>query len=599
MRHSHTQAQFVAVWLQISHVFRSVGNMARARVQPFEMWLLLAPFLVNEVLSFKAVGTSGAHVSSLQTSGLQLNASDITSQASEASASSAAEKIMEAVDSCLGHRMVEAEMDDWKLVRLNKVRRAEIITRLVRANISVTEFGSEWTDDVATIEATKFAGREAAEEIAHKEFEQSILQTLSGSNLSQDAVKEFAEKMEEMAKMCGDGEGHELVQDELKLLKGNTSLMESSMAHELAVYVEERCQADVLDVDFFVARLGDVSECNELIGLSLMAKVRKEAQKLDFYAKSTLVLHTAGLGSSESAAGQVGHHFVKLLKGTGDAADDTFRALLRNATRASADHLPTMSRLRLLDLKHFEHVHGFTVEKYCQVNTDSKAAQWVLDSREIQNYVDCLCRRQQPSLLCDAQHAEELETIRPVVMKRLHHAKESLTEAALLEVAERMKSSMGVGLGPCGGEKGIGLECSFCVSGQCMGHGGLSLDAFSVLSTLIHGPSSCVTGGCSACMGVKPADPLMFVLTFGVSQSCNSLVLAPASQIPRIPSSQLGSWVLALLGRGMQGSGHVLEHVLDLLVTKAALRLIRSQASTSLHLWSSALVEFLADLQMP
>ena len=35
MRHSHIQAQFAAVWLQISHVFRSVGNMARARVQLF------------------------------------------------------------------------------------------------------------------------------------------------------------------------------------------------------------------------------------------------------------------------------------------------------------------------------------------------------------------------------------------------------------------------------------------------------------------------------------------------------------------------------------------------------------------------------------
>ena len=69
-------------------------------------------------------------------------------------------------------------MDDWKPLRLNKVRRAEIITRVVRASISVTEFRSKWTDDVATIEATKFAGREAAEEIAQKEFELSILQTL-------------------------------------------------------------------------------------------------------------------------------------------------------------------------------------------------------------------------------------------------------------------------------------------------------------------------------------------------------------------------------------------------------------------------------------
>ncbi|CAJ1452260.1 unnamed protein product [Effrenium voratum] len=162
--------------------------------------------------------------------------------------------------------MVEAEMDDWKPLRLNKVRRAEIITRVVRANISVTEFRSKWTDDVATIEATKFAGREAAEEIAQKEFELSILQTL-------DLVRRWPR--------CA----------------GMVQRAESSMAHELAVYVEERCQADVLHVDFFVARL--------------------EAQKLDFYAKSTLVLH----GSSQ----ENGNVCVRRLNplGTGRGTDLT------------------------------------------------------------------------------------------------------------------------------------------------------------------------------------------------------------------------------------------------------------------------------------
>ena len=50
--------------------------------------------------------------------------------------------------------------------------------------------------------------------------------------------------MEEMAEMCGQGEeGRQLAHDELEIMKsGNMSAMESTMAHELAVYVEELCQ---------------------------------------------------------------------------------------------------------------------------------------------------------------------------------------------------------------------------------------------------------------------------------------------------------------------------------------------------------------------
>ena len=50
--------------------------------------------------------------------------------------------------------------------------------------------------------------------------------------------------MEDMAEMCGQGEeGKQLAHDELELMKsGNMTAMESTMAHELAVYVEELCQ---------------------------------------------------------------------------------------------------------------------------------------------------------------------------------------------------------------------------------------------------------------------------------------------------------------------------------------------------------------------
>ena len=427
-------------------------------------------------------------------------------------AESEARKIITAVDRCLSKRMVAADMDDWKLQKLDKVRRAEIVTRLVRQNITLEEFGTEWVDDIATIEATKMAGRQAAEEIAHKEFTETIAKTLAGSNLSQNAVEEFAAKMQEMAKMCGKGdEGKKLAEDELKLLKGNTdmSATESIVAHQLAGYVENMCQVNVLDMDFFVTRLGDPSDCSELIGASLLSKMRKEARKLDYYAKSTLVLHNEENG--------VGHHFVKLLKRDGD----NFKARLLNATVEHAEHLPSMGRLRLLDLKHFEHVHGYTVEKYCTGNLHAKeAADWVRKSPEIQRYMDCLCVRQQPSLLCDFQHPEELEAIRPAIMNRLYAAQRSTSAADLLQVAEGLKSK-GIGLGPC--LSGGGLSCNFCISGQCMDtSGGLSVDHFAALTSLIKGPQSCISGDCSVCMGLKPGDALTFLLSFGVAMDCGS-----------------------------------------------------------------------------
>eukprot|EP00439_Symbiodinium_sp_Y106_P072724 s2562_g13.t1 len=328
--------------------------------------------------------------------------------------------------------------------------------------------------------------------------------------------EEFATKMEEMAEMCGQGEeGAGLARDELKVLKGNVSAIESTIAHELAVYTENLCQVQVLDTDFFVMHLGGVSDCNELIGLSLMAKAQKAGQHLDYYAKSALVLHNQENG--------VGHHFVQLLKGHGNRETTTnvatFKAMLQNASQASAQHLPTMARLRLLDLKHYEHVHGYTVEAYCRGNRLG-AAPWVRESPEIQNYVDCLCVRQQPSLLCDAQHLQELESIRPMVMKRLQEAKSAASPAALMQIAESVKRT--IGLGPCG-DSGLGISCSLCVDSVCMdGGGGFSVDHIAALTTLLKGPSGCITGSCGICVGVKPGDPLTFNLDIGVSSECNS-----------------------------------------------------------------------------
>ena len=127
----------------------------------------------------------------------------------------------------------------------------------------------------------------------------------------------------------------------------------------------------MLDTDFFVTRLGDITDCNELIGTSLISKAQKAGRKLDYYAKSALVLHNKGNG--------VGHQLVELLHGHGHSEKTnnvaSFQSSLRNASRDSSEHVPTMARLRLLDLKYYEHVHGYTVERYCHGSMGKEAAQ--------------------------------------------------------------------------------------------------------------------------------------------------------------------------------------------------------------------------------
>eukprot|EP00439_Symbiodinium_sp_Y106_P078944 s2168_g17.t1 len=152
----------------------------------------------------------------------------------------------------------------------------EIVIRLTRADISLTTWSGDWVDDSNTIAAAKLAGRDAAEEIAHREFEES------------EAADEFAERMQSMAEMCGSSEGRELAREELAILKdpSNVSQVKSQVSMELAAHVEQLCQVQVLDADFFVSRLRRSS----LIGLSLLSNVGKEAKNLD-YAKSALVLH--------------------------------------------------------------------------------------------------------------------------------------------------------------------------------------------------------------------------------------------------------------------------------------------------------------------
>ena len=185
-----------------------------------------------------------------------------------------ASAIIALVDACLQNHMTGDEQEQalWNLVRT-----AEILAKLMAANVSVKALGPDWPDDKGVIEAAMVAGRDAAEALVRKQFEAEAATLLGKANLTQEAIDHFTEKVAKMAEMCGDSsEAQTLADDEASIMSRNMAIEEARIAKELADYVEGLCQSDVLDLDFFVGRLADESpECNALVADSQLLQMQK------------------------------------------------------------------------------------------------------------------------------------------------------------------------------------------------------------------------------------------------------------------------------------------------------------------------------------
>ncbi|CAK9019827.1 Uncharacterized protein SCF082_LOCUS14676 [Durusdinium trenchii] len=443
----------------------------------------------------------------------------VLSSQSNLTNSSNATDIIRMVDACLQHRLVAAGGDEIQLARWDLVRTAEILSKLLEANLSVQALGSDWPDDKAVIDAALLAGRDAAEALAKAEFEAEAERILSSANLSQEAIQHFTSKIQKMAEMCGDSvEAHSLAGDEKSILDtDNMTLEEARIAKDIADYAEGLCQSDVLDLDFFVGQFEDESpECSALVSSSKLLQMEKHLSSLDFYAKSALVLH-----DNEN---NLGHHFSKKLQKNLGHSEVQLEPLLMEAVLNHGSSKPRMARLLYLERLYYDKVHGFTKQQYCESNFHLREEQpqhWISQSQEIQDYVDCVCVSHRPALWCDAAHAEPLALLQPTVVRRLQEAARKVNSLNL------MQSGAPVGLGPCQDAEGkpAGFDCSLCVNGaNCISaSGSFSVDVFSSLKELLGQSSNCISGYCSPCMGVKPGDPFQFKLDLGVAVSkCGS-----------------------------------------------------------------------------
>lgn len=268
--------------------------------------------------------------------------------------------IIAMVDACLQNHITgdQKEQSLWDLVRT-----AEILSKLMAANISVKALGSDWPDDTGVIEAAMVAGRDAAEALVKKEFEAETERILGSANLTQEAIDHFTEKLEKMAEMCGDSsEAERVAEDEASIMhSGNMTLEEARVAKDLADYVEGLCQSDVLDLDFFVGRLADKSpECNALVAETQLLQMQKHLSVLDFYAKSALVLH--------DEKNKLGHHFAKRLHKHQREETREVEPLLMKAALQHGSSKPRMARLFYLDRLYYDKIHGFTKNQYCDSN---------------------------------------------------------------------------------------------------------------------------------------------------------------------------------------------------------------------------------------
>ena len=421
--------------------------------------------------------------------------------------------IIAMVDACLQSHLTGDKQEQalWHLVRT-----AEILSKLMAANISVKALGSDWPDDAGVIEAAMVAGRDAAEALVRRQFEAEAERLLGAANLTQEAIGHFTEKIAKMAEMCGDpSEAHTLAEDEASIMSGNMTMEEARVAKDLADYVEGLCQSDVLDLDFFVGQLADESpECNSLVADSQLLQMKKHLSVLDFYAKSALVLH--------DEQNKLGHHFAQRLHRHQREETLEVEPLLLQATLKHGSSKPRMTRLFYLDRLYYDKVHGFTKDQYCDSNfllRKERPGHWISRSQEIQAYVNCLCVDKLPSLWCDAHHSEPLALLQPKLVQELQEENRKLSSL--------LQSGSPVGLGPCQDADGkpAPFDCSFCVNGNnCIStSGSYSLDVFGSIKELMGTSASCVKGYCTPCQGVKPGDPFQFKLDIGVEvSSCGS-----------------------------------------------------------------------------
>jgi len=418
------------------------------------------------------------------------------------------QSIVRDTEGCLKDRFKQAQEDKKKSKLLDMVMVGEVLKSVRDEKLPWEDVPDciPWSQDALTADAAIMTGEDAAEHIVQQEWEETLHIVMKHEHHTPEIIEDFADRVNMFLEMCGDKkEAAELVVA-IKSVKDKDmwTANESQMVMDAASYVTNKCQLDSISLHYFVHSAGANLSSKSHVGNTCSALLERKGHEL------------------------VQKHYGK--------------------TSVHKGQKPT---------PHFE-LHEGTVwrttdrEGYCKHYEGLKAKKpdhWLSTSKELKAYTDCFCVEKKPEMLCQVAHADEVQVVQTKVEKIL---REELPEAVkglekiLREKPESLLSGGSnlsyVPIGPCD----TPVSCEICAASLClttdfttaMKNGktyqkmelGVGPDMWSLFSDILEGPSSCLSASCSACLGIKPNDPIMFVMELGAEvEKCNTNVDALAS----------------------------------------------------------------------
>ena len=190
------------------------------------------------------------------------------------------------------------------------------------------------------------------------------------------------------------------------------------------------------------------------------------------------------------------------------------------------------ARLHKLDEKHHEAIYGESKESMCSNHAErlqTLPEDSPLKGPVVKDYVDCLCDRNEPSIVCQAKHGEAVKKVTQHIADHFANAGQMMDDEIKQDMQQMVARSgipsqatfdnvSDVGLarqdaitfGPC---KQV-FSCKFCVGGVCY-QAPFPKDTYTFIKGMfgrsVMSRPPCINGDCSACMALyPPKEPVQF-----------------------------------------------------------------------------------------
>ncbi|CAE7249152.1 unnamed protein product [Symbiodinium pilosum] len=457
---------------------------------------------------------------------------------------------------CLGERM-KAALD------MKDLREARELLAVIQGE---TAEKIRPIKDNQTATAVDMKARDAAEDLVQQEFANDA-KALQKIKLTPQAVENFAKEVEALATMCNDAAEASAIgkMEEAALMRisehGKPKSVEAAATAEgIAESVREKCHARTLNLDFFVEHSSMMAgaHCGSVfLQEHHMKQAAVHLKELNFRAKAAMALH--------DDSNRLGHHMVRhLQRHTEHSGEDEHRPsmflnetllrLVHEAAKAPlTDH--QLERLHHLDSLHFAELHqDRDRDEHCMEREDMAKHQpdhWSLHHKDINAYMDRLCVQKRPSLVCEAIHYENMTEVAEWAVQMMQEPFDELNAEGPEEPPIQWHSGMSqmtsqlqtyanssqelgfIPIGPCDEP----LSCNICTKGICLSvpfpkvlddadapftPGDQGKNVLGALRQGLDSPAQpCFSVDCTACIGLKPSDPLKFNMNVAVSGACN------------------------------------------------------------------------------